>query len=663
MNTQDNRTCQTDVLIVGSGAAALNAAVQLRQKTKALTPAPRITLLTEGMNCGTSRNTGSDKQTYYKLSLSGDMPDSPTDLARDLFAGGCVDGDLAYVEAALSTPSFLHLAQLGVPFPTNRLGEYVGYKTDHDPRARATSAGPLTSKLMTESLEAALRATDVTVMDGYLAVDLVTRKEDGRVRVLGVMALDLGADPDCENPFVFVRAAQTVWATGGPAGIYRDSVYPLGHHGTHGVAFAAGAAGVNLTEWQYGLASVDPRWNVSGTYMQVLPSFISVDPDGTEHAFLEDYARQTGTDMQSLVFLKGYQWPFDSRKARDGSSVVDLLVYRECKMYGRRVYLDYRRNPGGLAEFPFSTLSAEAQDYLGAAQALFGTPLDRLRHMNEPAYRLYLSFGRDLSRERLEIALCAQHNNGGLEVDLFWQSNLDGFFVCGEAAGTHGIYRPGGSALNAGQCGSLRIANYLSAHPELLRASPEPCPEADRILSRETERLSAWKKSGASSEPLAALQKAQGIMSENGGPIRNPEKMWKAYDELASMLQNLDRLIRVRTAEDAKDAFLLRSTLISQLMYLSAMQDYLACGGQSRGSALYSNPKGECAAGLDETFRYTEDGDAHKGEIRVTLYNDGQIVNTTRPVRPLPEGGGFFENVWRSYRQTGNCTYEQGERI
>ena len=38
---------------------------------------------------------------------------------------------------------------IGVPFPKNRWGEYVGYKTDHDPARRATSVGPYTSKCMT----------------------------------------------------------------------------------------------------------------------------------------------------------------------------------------------------------------------------------------------------------------------------------------------------------------------------------------------------------------------------------------------------------------------------------------------------------------------------------------------------------------------------------
>ena len=50
----------------------------------------------------------------------------------------------------------------------------------------------------------------------------------------------------------------------------------------------AGALGRNLTEWQYGLASVHPRWNVSGTYMQVLPRFFSVDEAGQEYDFLQE---------------------------------------------------------------------------------------------------------------------------------------------------------------------------------------------------------------------------------------------------------------------------------------------------------------------------------------------------------------------------------------
>ena len=44
----------------------------------------------------------------------------------------------------------------------------------------------------------------------------------------------------------------------------------------------------------------------------------------------------------------------------------------------------------------------------------FGTPIERLAKMNKPAIDLYKSHGIDLEKEYLEIAVCAQHNNGGL---------------------------------------------------------------------------------------------------------------------------------------------------------------------------------------------------------------------------------------------------------
>ena len=55
-------------VVVGSGAAGLNGAHRLRQYG-----VKNVALVTEDMKAGTSRNTGSDKQTYYKLSLAGEQ--------------------------------------------------------------------------------------------------------------------------------------------------------------------------------------------------------------------------------------------------------------------------------------------------------------------------------------------------------------------------------------------------------------------------------------------------------------------------------------------------------------------------------------------------------------------------------------------------------------
>lgn len=108
------------------------------------------------------------------------------------------------------------------------------------------------------------------------------------------------------------------------------------------------------------------------------------------------------------------------RKIADGSSIIDILVYLEtCK--GRKVYLDYRTNPAG-GEFSYDALLPEAREYLTRAGACFGTPIERLAHMNQPAIDFYRDKGVDLYTQPLEIALCAQHNNGGIGIDCWWQT-------------------------------------------------------------------------------------------------------------------------------------------------------------------------------------------------------------------------------------------------
>ena len=139
--------------MVGSGAAGLNAADRLcsvwspgsgARDREYESGEPRV------IQAPISRRTMS-------CTLAGDAPDSVRKLAQVLYDGGCVDGEHALCEAALSCQGFFKLVELGVPFPHNVYGEYVGYKTDHDPNDRGTSVGPYTSRYMTEKLEQAVR--------------------------------------------------------------------------------------------------------------------------------------------------------------------------------------------------------------------------------------------------------------------------------------------------------------------------------------------------------------------------------------------------------------------------------------------------------------------------------------------------------------------------
>ena len=429
-------------LVIGTGCAGFNAADKLYDLG-----VRDIAIVTEGRLMGTSRNTGSDKQTYYKLSLCGSDGDSVREMADTLYSGGGVMGEHALVEAAYSTRCFMRLVELNVPFPTNEYGEYAGYKTDHDPRARATSCGPLTSKYMTEALERSVISKGIEIIDSQRVIKILT--EDNTV--VGIVSANTAT-----GEISTVACRNVILCTGGPAGIYRNTVYPESQHGATGLAIDAGAALSNMEQWQYGIASIKFRWNLSGTYQQALPRYVSVDENGTEREFLYD---ALGEESLGLIFLKGYQWPFDARKV-DGSSKVDILVAEEVKR-GRRVYLDFLNNPKGL-EDGFAVLPKEAYDYLERSGVLFGKPIDRLAKMNIGALELYLDNGIDLYSELLEISVCAQHCNGGIEVDANWQTSVVGLYAAGEAAGTFGVYRPGGSALNSTQVGSLRAAEHIS---------------------------------------------------------------------------------------------------------------------------------------------------------------------------------------------------------
>ena len=624
-------------LVIGSGAAGLRAAEHLHELG-----CTDVAVITEGMNCGTSRNTGSDKQTYYKLSLSGSDADSVREMAASLYAGQAVDGDIALCEAAASAGGFFHLAQLGVPFPTNEYGEYVGYKTDHDPYRRATSAGPYTSKLMTEALEKSIRAKGVTVFDRMQVIRLLT--EEGRI--VGLLCLDLDNAADESRRYAAFRCANVIWATGGPAGMYLNSVYPASQYGATGVAFAAGALGRNLTEWQFGLASLNPRWNVSGTYMQALPRFVSTDADGNdEREFLPDSLADVG-EMLTMVFLKGYQWPFDVRKARDGSSRIDLLVHQEMQQ-GRRVFLDFRRNPGD-GEIDFTRLSPEAYAYLSNAGACFGTPIERLLHMNEPAVDFYLDHGVDLRREPLEIALCVQHNNGGLAVDAAWQTTISGLYAAGEAAATHGVYRPGGSALNAGQCGAVRAAGDIAANPGDM---PEDA-SFRRQLDAALQDISAKEATLFQPDNVPvreAYMAARRDMDRFAGPVRSAAGLKELLALIDARLEGMT--FTAREPGDLRWFYRLQETLICQRVYVSAMLDYLTQGGKSRGSAMYLDPAGEGIPHLPEGYCFRLDGDEHGRVVQEIRWTGTDCAVTWRGVRPMPPEDASFEVVWKAYRE------------
>jgi len=641
-----------NTIVVGTGCAGFNAADSLYDLGQR-----DIAIVTEGVSMGTSRNTGSDKQTYYKLTLGGDAPDSVMEMAGTYFSGGGMHGDIALVEAALSARCFNKLVNIGVPFPHNKYGEYVGYKTDHDPRQRATSAGPLTSRLMTEKLEKQVAAKKINIFNGYLPVALLTRKKEA----VGLLAIHLAGTDDTNKGFTLFNCTNIVWAVGGPAILYQDSVYPECQTGTSGIMYEAGATGVNLTESQYGIASVKFRWNLSGTYQQVIPCYYSADKNGNNVSeFLGEFF--SPGQLMDATFLKGYQWPFDPRKvANRGSSLIDILVYHETQIKGRHVWMTFRHNPTPCCkndgELDYSLCGEETYTYLKKSGALFGKPIDRLAHMNPPAIQLYKDHGIDLYSEDLEIAVCAQHNNGGLLGNLWSESNIRHLFPVGEANGVFGVYRPGGSALNSTQVSSLRAAQFIAANyaqpPYGVKAFVDSVREqvakkmalADSFAANE-------RKSSNFAERFIAMQK---WMTVCGAHIRSLDKVEQAIRECLAEIKSFASETGITRNLEIPLAFLHRDALITQYVYLCAIREYIRKGGGSRGSYLIQDENGTLPLPtLPENFRFSpDDGKLSESVCEIALDAVSMECQCEwKPVRPIPsDEDNWFENVWAEYRK------------
>ncbi|MFH0922261.1 MAG: FAD-binding protein [Fibrobacterota bacterium] len=635
-----------NTLVIGTGAASLSAADHLHNMGQT-----DLAILTEKVGGGTSNNTGSDKQTYYKLSVFGKEGDCPFEMARSLFDGGCMHGDLALVESICSAQGFFRLVNIGVPFPHNRMGGFVGYKTDHDPRQRATSCGPWTSYEMVQKLLKEVNRRNIKIFDEYEMAGLLV--ENGRA--CGVVALDKKKLKSKDSGLTLFQAENVVFGVGGPGGLYKTSVYPKVHTGAIGLALEEGARAVNLTESQYGLASIKFRWNVSGTYQQVIPRYISTNADGNDmQEFMNPYFQSMG-QLATAIFLKGYQWPFDPRKIQNyGSSLVDVLVYIETVVKGRRVYMDFRENPGagnGLSEFRFEDLGKEAYDYLARSNALFGKPIDRLKKMNPLSIDLYKRNGIDITKKPLEVAVCAQHNNGGLLGDLWWESNIRHLFPVGEVNGSHGVYRPGGSALNSGQVGSLRAAQRIAkVYNKSTLKSKEFEAAAKRKAPQILKTLANLKSNRAKkSDVLSYRNEFQSRMTEQGSHIRDLAKVEKALEEAYAQVKRFDAM-KIRDEKEIPEALKNRHLVLAHAAYLEAVRFYLKNDGGSRGSYMVMAKEGLSVlpGKLAEWVYKPENAGLREKMIETTLVK-GRFECTLTNRRPLPQEEYWYENVWNDY--------------
>ena len=330
---------RAEALVLGSGAAGLRAAVELKRR------GVDVMVATQSVFGGTSACSGSDKQTLHAANravaatISTPWPTRSAPAAR--WTRTPPTSRRSAPPRALASLQFM-----GLPLPQDRLGGVLRYQTDHDEAGRATSCGPRTSRLMVQVL-----ASEAIRLEIPFFNHRHWRSPSRRARTAAAARRPAGDAPEgtiagqsdgvCRVSYGHTRhrrgrARRTLsrqrlsaallrraWAGAG-SGNSKRSISPR----------ASSASGRRETDFP----------GICRAPMCRHALYFLARRGGSERNFLADYYRTT-QELASNIFRKGYQWPFHATRMLDfGSSLVDLAIVRE-RHAGRRVFMDFNRNP------------------------------------------------------------------------------------------------------------------------------------------------------------------------------------------------------------------------------------------------------------------------------------------------------------------------------
>ena len=515
---------RTGVLVLGGGGAALRAAIAAAEFDLALP----VLLATKGAlgRSGVTAAACSDRMAFH-ATLPTTEPREAESWRRhadDTYhLGGCVsDYDLAVLQAREAAAAFEYLDRLGVPWVRRPDGTVDQFVTDGSRYARACYTGPYTANHIEAALvRRARQLPNIRVLENVCATDLLLAADR---QVAGALLL---SEDDAQCTAVYAGAV--VLATGGAGQVYHTSVFPADCTGDgYAMAYRAGADLVNMEFIQIGLCSVATGLAMSGSMMRAMPRIINDRGEEFLQRYLDGVVPPER--VHALTFDKGASWPVSYEH---DTRIPDVAVTYE-RSAGRRVLLDYSRNPDG---FAVAALPERIRDWYQATKGVplaeppfASSPLSRLMGINRPSVEWLQERGLDLLRgEMVEVAPAVQHFQGGVKIRLRAETSLPGLFAAGEAAGgQHGANRPGGNALMDSQVFG-RIAGENAARTALSSlagrgaASPAPALEALDVLLRGTVPAREVR------------EEVQHLMSQDAGVVRTAQGLERALKRVEAL--------------------------------------------------------------------------------------------------------------------------------
>jgi succinate dehydrogenase / fumarate reductase flavoprotein subunit len=467
----------TDVLVIGSGAAGMYAAIEAARGGAQVLLADRSLIGRGGATVMA--------QMTVAVALSEETPDTWQDHYADTIAAGrgLCDEALARLLCEEAPDCIRELERWGVGW-ARKDGHITATMAPGHDRPRCVyvdfiNTGPAVSKTLRTAMArngAIRKAGDLCI------VDLVV----GDGEVSGAVAFHLGTGAP-----VVIAAKATVLATGGLTRLYQRNSASANMGGDgYALALRAGATLIDMEFVQF-----FPIGHLA-------PRLVGMDP-----IMWDPFRYKLGGRL-----LNGRMEEFTSRYGsdEDGKYVLtrDLATYAIIKEVEAG-----RGSPHGGAYLSFEHCSA------ASLRAAFGPVIDRLAENHI-----------DLTRMAVEVAPIAHYHMGGVKADATMATDVGGLYVAGEVVGgANGANRLSGNAITEALVFGRR-AGRSAAERAKRAAQPKFKSQAATL-----DLIRADARAQPRGNTAAMIARLQATMSDHVGPFRTGAKLGTALDEIKAL--------------------------------------------------------------------------------------------------------------------------------
>jgi len=384
-----------DVLVVGSGAAGLTAALNLAETHK-------VAVIAKG-----ALGEGATSWAQGGIAAVLEEGDSFDAHVNDTMIAGAGLNDIRVVEHVVGAAprAIQHLIDLGVPFAQEGNALHLTREGGHSHR-RIVHVADATGYAVQQALEtAAKKHPNITLVPDMVAIDLVTGRHAANFSTSGAVH-GLYAYNRKKKRVETLTGKATILATGGAGRAYLYSTAPRGATGD-GIAMAwrAGCRVSNMEMMQF---------HPTCLYNLQVKNFL-----------ITEAVRGEGGQLKLPPGVKGggqrFMQPFDERGELAPRDIVARAIDHEIKRLG----LDYVH----------LDISHRDEDFV---RAHFPNIYDRL-----------LGLGIDITKEPIPVVPAQHYTCGGVVVDLHGCTDAPGLYAAGEVtqSGLHGANRLASNSL------------------------------------------------------------------------------------------------------------------------------------------------------------------------------------------------------------------------